>query len=54
LTRRWEGGTVGSADLIERYEYTPYGQRTVYSHGWYLADVTQDGKVSSGGATQPG
>lgn len=30
----------------ERYEYTPYGERTVYSHGWHLADITRDGKVS--------
>lgn len=31
--------------LIERYEYTPYGQRTVYSHGDILADIDGDGFV---------
>jgi len=31
--------------LVERYEYTPYGQRTVYSRGWLLADVDEDGDV---------
>ena len=32
--------------LIERYEYTPYGQRTIFSHGWNIADINNDGKVS--------
>jgi hypothetical protein len=31
--------------LIERYEYTPYGERTVYSHGWLPADFNDDGIV---------
>ncbi len=31
--------------LIERYEYTPYGRRTVYSHGWLAADFSGDGSV---------
>ena len=30
---------------VERYEYTPYGERTVYSHGWHVADATRDGAV---------
>ena len=29
-------------DLVERYEYTPYGQRTVFSHGYMFADVNSD------------
>jgi RHS repeat-associated protein len=33
--------------LVERYEYTPYGQRTVYSHGWSLFDINGDGAVDS-------
>ena len=33
-------------NLVERYEYTPYGQRTIYSRGWLLADVTDDGCVT--------
>jgi len=33
------------AGLIERYEYTPYGWRTVYSHGLNITDVTNDGAV---------
>ena len=31
--------------LVERYEYTPYGQRTVCSHGWLPADFNGDGLV---------
>ncbi len=32
--------------LVERYEYTPYGQRLVFSHGTgLLADVNRDGDV---------
>jgi hypothetical protein len=28
-------GMVNAAgNLVERYSYTPYGQRTVFSHGW--------------------
>jgi len=37
--------TSGGGRLVERYEYTPYGQRTVYSHGWLRADFNQDGAV---------
>jgi RHS repeat-associated protein len=36
-----------SGDLVERYEYTPYGRRTVYSRGWLRADLNGDGVVSS-------
>ncbi len=31
--------------LVERYEYTPYGQRTVYSHPIFRGDVNGDGYV---------
>ena len=31
--------------LIERYDYTPYGERSVYSHGWNPGDVNCDGSV---------
>ncbi|HUU43284.1 MAG TPA: hypothetical protein VMX57_05860 [Planctomycetota bacterium] len=31
--------------LVERYEYTPYGRRTVYSRGWLLEDINDDGVV---------
>ena len=34
--------------LVERYEYTPYGQRTVFSKGWLLADMNDDGVVDVG------
>ena len=34
--------------MIERYEYTPYGGRTVFSHGWMLADFNNDGVVGQG------
>ena len=33
--------------LVERYEYTPYGQRTVFSHGYVPADFNDDGTVDS-------
>ena len=33
--------------LIERYEYTPYGQRTVYGHDVFLADFNEDGVVNA-------
>ena len=40
-------GLVNAAGkLIERYEYTPYGQRTIFSHGWNIIDINNDGKVS--------
>jgi len=32
---------------VERYEYTPYGQRTVFSHGWIPGDVDGDGAADS-------
>ncbi len=31
--------------LIGRYEYSPYGQRKVFSRGWLLADMNDDGAV---------
>src|SRR4030065_932982 len=33
--------------LVERCDYTPYGQRTVYSHGWNPANVDGDDCVSA-------
>ena len=39
------GIVSAKGDLIERYEYTPYGQRTVYSRGWKLPDMNDDGVV---------
>ena len=33
--------------LLERYEYSPYGQRTVYSHGWLASDIDGDGAVDN-------
>jgi len=35
-------------NLIERYEQTPYGRRTVYSRGWLLCDFDNDGEVGQG------
>jgi len=32
-----------SGGLVERYEYTPYGRRTVYTHGWHGGDYDNDG-----------
>jgi RHS repeat-associated protein len=40
-----------SGDLVERYEYTPYGRRTVYSRGWLRCDLNGDGVVSSADLT---
>jgi len=37
----------GGQRLVERYEYTPYGQRQVFSHGWLLADLNGNGVVDS-------
>jgi RHS repeat-associated protein len=34
--------------LVERYEYTPYGQRTVFTKGFLPADVNDDGRVGLG------
>ena len=31
---------------MERYEYSPYGTRTVYSHRWLMADADDDGIVN--------
>jgi len=39
------GVTYAGGKLVERYEYTPYGRRTVYSHGLNLADFNNDGAV---------
>jgi len=33
--------------LAERYEYTPYGKRTVYSRGWLLGDLDDDGAAAT-------
>jgi len=33
--------------LVEWYEYTPYGQRVVYSHGWNPADLTPQVPVAT-------
>ena len=42
-------GVIGEGGyLAERYEYTPYGQRTVYSHGVLRPDITGDGYVGTG------
>ncbi len=35
-----------SGRLVERYEYTPYGERKVYAHGWLYEDVTGDAVVN--------
>jgi len=32
--------------ICERYEYTSYGQRTVFSHGWIIADFDGGGSVN--------
>ena len=37
--------------LTERYEYTPYRQRKVFTRGWLLADVNDDGVVNSTDST---
>ena len=39
------GIVSANGDLTERYEYTPYGQRTIFSRGWLLADIDDDGAV---------
>ena len=33
--------------LVERYEYTPYGQRTIFSRNWRITDLNGDGLVDS-------
>jgi len=45
------GVATAAGVLIERYEYTPYGQRTVYSHGWSPADFDNDGDVDGDDTT---
>ena len=41
-------GVVNATGMLtERYEYTPYGQRTVYSRNWLLMDVNDDGVVDT-------
>ena len=45
-------GVVSAAGVLtERYEYTPYGQRTIFSRGWLLADLDDDGVVGSSDLT---
>jgi len=36
-----------SGQLIERYEYTAYGKRRVFSHGRVLGDTDEDGDVDA-------
>ncbi|MCC6680525.1 MAG: hypothetical protein IT445_06440 [Phycisphaeraceae bacterium] len=36
----------GGNRIIERYEYTPYGEREVYTHGFLLADGNRDWVVN--------
>jgi hypothetical protein len=36
----------GGSYLAERYAYSPYGRRTVFSHGWLQSDVNGDGKLN--------
>ncbi|WP_428936937.1 RHS repeat-associated core domain-containing protein [Fontivita pretiosa] len=33
--------------LAERYEYSPYGNRTVLSHGWLIADMSHEGAIDA-------
>ena len=45
-------GVVSAAgDLTERYEYTPYGRQKIFSRGWLLADLDDDGVVGSSDMT---
>ncbi|MCC6680457.1 MAG: hypothetical protein IT445_06090 [Phycisphaeraceae bacterium] len=37
---------AGGSRIIERYEYTPYGERQVYTHGFLLADGNRDWVVN--------
>jgi RHS repeat-associated protein len=39
------GIVTDRALLMERYEYTPYGNRKVFSHGWMLADMNDNDQV---------
>ena len=39
-------GVTGTAgNMVERYEYTPYGERTIFSHGYKFGDFNNEGKV---------
>jgi RHS repeat-associated protein len=38
--------------FLERYEYTPYGQRTVFTHGYSPADFNHDGEVDDASDAQ--
>jgi hypothetical protein len=40
------GLVSASGDLVERYEYTPYGRRTVFTHGWARGDFNGDGLIN--------
>ncbi len=41
------GVTTHGGKLVERYEYTPYGRRDVYSLGYLRADFDGDGDVDT-------
>jgi RHS repeat-associated protein len=41
------GVVTNAGQLVERYEYTPYGRRTVYSHGFSPADLNGDGAIDT-------
>jgi len=34
--------------VVERYEYTPYGQRTIFGRDWLATDADEDGTVNLG------
>jgi len=42
------GLVTKTGTLAKRYEYTPYGQRKVFSHGWMIGDCDEDGDVDIG------
>ena len=33
--------------VVERYEYTPYGQRTIFGREWLATDADEDGDVDT-------
>ena len=37
--------TDTNGNLIERYEYTPYGERTLFTRNWALEDMNDDGQA---------
>ena len=37
--------TDTNGNLIERYEYTPYGERTLFTRNWALEDMKDDGQA---------